>query len=193
MNDRLPIWWPPSDSIRRRGEALLHQQCWLWGCDIRRPEGNALLAYGFKRQRPPADARGSSAYLLACASDSVVVLWGFGLFYGDPTDGVFLGRYGFAPAPARLRDLARLPWSPAQIAPAAAPARPEAHGDLQTQLVAALRWIAGYESWVLATLGAAYRQHCLAEWPAGPFRIPAERMADEWQILATTLAMSTAS
>jgi hypothetical protein len=62
------------EPIRRRGAELLHLQCWLWGCDIRRAEGNLLLAYGFSRQRPPSGAAGSSAYLMALESGVCVVL-----------------------------------------------------------------------------------------------------------------------
>jgi hypothetical protein len=76
------------EPVRRHGAELLHLQCWLWGCDIRRAGGNLLLEYGFSRQRPPSGAVGSSAYLMALESGTHVVLWGFGAFYGNPAERV---------------------------------------------------------------------------------------------------------
>ena len=50
--------------VRRRGEAVLHQQCWCWGQDIRRVAGNLLLDNGFDKHRPLDGKEGSSAYRL---------------------------------------------------------------------------------------------------------------------------------
>ncbi|MCS6839908.1 MAG: hypothetical protein NZ701_03935 [Roseiflexus sp.] len=73
--------WPTLPAhLQQRGAELLHLQCWLWGCDIRRPEGNLLLEYGFSRQRPPAGATGSSAYLRTADPDTVIVLGGSARF-----------------------------------------------------------------------------------------------------------------
>ncbi len=118
-------WLPLPPRLKQRGAELMHFQCWLWGCDIRRPEGNLLLEYGFSRQRPPAGAAGSSAYLASRAPDTVIVLWGFGAFYGDPAQGgVYLKRYEFSPVFVTRLTPQRLPWLPDQIRPSALPDEP---------------------------------------------------------------------
>src|SRR5687768_12975270 len=40
-------------ALEKQGEALLEQQMWCWGCDVRRQEGNLLLAYGCERRASP--------------------------------------------------------------------------------------------------------------------------------------------
>jgi hypothetical protein len=56
--------------LMNRGRTLLHQQCWLWGQDIRRAEGNLLLEYGFERKRPPEGANACSQYSLQLMRNS---------------------------------------------------------------------------------------------------------------------------
>lgn len=181
----LHAWQPLPAHLQRRGAELLHLQCWLWGCDIRRPEGNLLLEYGFSRQRPPAGAAGSSAYLWTAESDTIIVLWGFGAFYGSPVNGgVYLRRYEFAPRYVPWIDPRRLPWLPDQMRAAVIPAEPDVQPQLRQQFTGLLEWIARYEMWVRDSCGLAYRQHCVAESAKHPFRIPVERLAEEWQQLA---------
>ena len=54
-----------SCALQRRGSALLNQQCWFWGQDVRRAEGNLLLELGFQRQRPPEEQQGCTQYTRA--------------------------------------------------------------------------------------------------------------------------------
>ena len=49
--------------VRRLGQSLLTQQCWCWGRDVTRPDGNLLLQYGFTRHRPPGQERGATTYI----------------------------------------------------------------------------------------------------------------------------------
>ena len=85
------------NKIRKIGTMLFDQQLWCWGQDIRRAEGNALLAYGFTKHRPPEGKHGSTAYEWRSSGRNRVVLWGFGFFYGDgDRGGLFLQRYKFA-------------------------------------------------------------------------------------------------
>lgn len=188
MTTRSWLTLPPR--LKQRGAELMHFQCWLWGCDIRRPEGNLLLEYGFSRQRPPAGAAGSSAYLASCAPDTVVVLWGFGAFYGDPTQGgVYLKRYEFSPVFVTRLTPQRLPWLPDQIRPSALPDEPGIRQQMHRQFVALLEWIAHYEMWVRETCGLDYRRQCTAESTKPAFRIPVERLVEEWQQLAQRSAL----
>ena len=78
---------PISGRRRRTGQKLLHRQCWNWGRDIVRPEGNLLLDAGFRRRRPPEGETGSSCYTLALPNGGCLMLWGFGLLYGMPRKG----------------------------------------------------------------------------------------------------------
>lgn len=61
-----------------RGAELMHQQCWCWGQDVRRPEGNLLLENGFERTRAPEDVSGSFRYWLE-RNGTRLALWGFGV------------------------------------------------------------------------------------------------------------------
>ena len=78
---------------------LLSQEVWCWGRDILRPKGNYLLEVGFQRFEPPVSRKEcSSVYSLKLPSERVVVLRGFGVFYGDrQLGGIFLPRYEFRP------------------------------------------------------------------------------------------------
>jgi hypothetical protein len=185
MSTSSGCWLPIDEAARQRADGLFHQQCWLWGCDIRRPEGNALLTYGFWRQRPPEGAPGSSAYLLQRDPSTVVVLWKFGIFYGSPVEGgVFLGRYGFEPTGVPRLDTTVPPWSPEQLVVGEPPHTDAEPVRAQLQFVGLLRWIAEYEAWIVEEFGLPYRQQCVAAWTFGPFRIAAERLVDEWNQLA---------
>ena len=69
------------------GRALLYQQLWCWGQDICHPGGNVLRRYGFLAQRPAHPDRGGTAYVLDACPERTLVLWGFGVFYGDDAGG----------------------------------------------------------------------------------------------------------
>lgn len=73
--------WRFPERLVSQGTKLLTQQCWYWGCDVRRAEGNLLLERGFTRTRPPAGAEGSTAYALEPALGAQLTLWSFGFFY----------------------------------------------------------------------------------------------------------------
>ncbi len=144
---------PLPSPLRRRGAALLHQQCWLWGQDIKCAEGNLLLQYGFDRLRPPADVVGSTQYTLLLPCGNRVRLWGFGLSFGT-ADGLYLNRFDFTPRAARASDLWQGPQEMAGLPRSA---------DL-SRLSAMLEWISRYEAWIAASQGASYRRTTLAGW-----------------------------
>lgn len=182
-------WRPLPARVQQRGAELLHLQCWLWGCDIRRPEGNLLLEYGFSRQRPPAGAAGSSAYLWTTEPDTIIVLWGFGVFCGSPIDGgVYLRRYEFAPRYIPRIETRRLPWLPNQVRSAVIPPEPAIQRRMRQQFTSLLEWIARYETWVRDSCGLEYRQQCIADSTKNSFCIPVERLVEEWQQLTQQCA-----
>jgi len=147
MMRRLPV------ALQRQGGRLLHQQCWLWGQDIRRKEGNVLIDRGFRRVRPPEGVEGSSQYTLPLCEEKHVRLWGFGIYYGAE-QGVYLNRFAFRPLEVSL---AGDVWTPKAFA-----ALPVSR-DFKT-IAGVVRWIVAYEAGVQEELGVAYRMRCLAGW-----------------------------
>lgn len=134
----------PYDVIKT-GSSLLHQQCWVWGQDIKCPTGNLLLDYGFQCQRPPENLKASSQYTIMVDDALYVRLWGFGLYYGGE-QGIFLNRYSFVPRCAFLcacwqgKEMQGLPRE----------------RDLRL-MPGLLRWIAVYEEWIKNRTSAKYQ------------------------------------
>jgi hypothetical protein len=168
---------------RRFAAALLDQQMWCWGCDIRRPEGNVLLQFGFSPWRPPAGTLGSTAYQLHSPPSRQLVLWGFGLFYGDGAEGgLYLKRFTFSPLWCPNPDLRAALWRPEDLPEFRRPSPSAEQGSLRRLLAGVLHWTAAYETWVLATLGPDYRRQCLARWEKAVAE--AETVPGHWLRLA---------
>ena len=176
---------PVSGPRRRLGQALLHQQCWNWGRDIVRPEGNLLLEAGFLKRRPPEGEVGSSCYTLALPNGDSLMLWGFGLLYGTPhKGGVYLNRYEFLPVWLPSETIQRPIWSPVMIPPGQAPPSLRIPVDLT---VAAIRRVADYEKWVLAHCGLEYRRAVLRQWQQPSGQLPPETLPESWRKLADAI------
>ena len=164
-----PAW--PAD-YQHLYRLLLHQQCWLWGQDIKRPEGNLLLEYGFRRIRPPASIQGSTRYQIRLSARATLSLWGFGLYYARcGRGGVYLNRYDATPRYGHAAGFLPHVWTPADL--------PVTGHDPHIPYLArkAFHWIATYERWILRHYGIAYRRACLRPWhePALlPHSLPAE-------------------
>lgn len=170
--------------IRQQGAALMHQQCWLWGQDVKRPRANVLLDYGFTRHRAPEEERnrGCTGYELLLPGERAIVLWGFGLFLGDrDLGGMYVKRYGFSPKLLKESRLQLPIWQSGQLPKILTARTPNEWRQLMTLLVAALRWVSEYEAWVIESRGPAYRRHCLREWNAAV--IPADQVVTRWQAL----------
>lgn len=92
---------------RRLARELLDQQLWCWGCDIRRPEGNLLLEYGFRAHQPSAEGHSSTCYELSRDVVRTVLLWAFGASYLDAAEA------GLAEWPRTVVSASDLPavWS----------------------------------------------------------------------------------
>ena len=157
-----------------KGQELLHRQCWNWGRDIERRDGNLLLEAGFLRTRPPEGVAGSSCYTLALPGSDSLMLWGFGLLYGTPRKGcVFLNRYQFRPRWLPLETLREPIWKPSMIPTAHMPPSPRVPVDLT---VAAIRRIADYEEWALARCGLEYRRAVMPEEDRHSERLPPQTL-----------------
>lgn len=169
--------------VRRRGESLMHQQCWCWGQDIRRHEGNLLLAHGFSRVRPVEARQGSSRYTLTLAPGRRLTVWGWGLLVADLGLGaVLIGRYAFGPRYSDDWRIGRDAHVPADLSSLAVPWAADHWRRAGALLGLAFRWTADYERWVAATAGAAYRDAVLTAWGHGRDR--AETLPSAWHRLA---------
>ena len=179
---------PPSalgPDIERIGALLLHQQCWCWRWDIRDLDGNLLLDHGFARHRT-AEVR-DSTYTLTLATGQTVVLWGWGVYFGAPASGgVLVQRCGFDPYLTASAQVPSTATRPADLRPLRSPALPAEWGPVADLLPSMLRWIAGYERWVLTVRGAEYRRLTLRACPRMIVRrpIPATCVVDTWNDLA---------
>jgi hypothetical protein len=168
----------------RRGAALFHQQMWCWGCDIRCPEGNLLLVYGFERVRPPEGVHGSSAYFLHTPPGREIGLWGFGLFFIEQGQGsLFLQRYGFTPRWSPQTTRPTKVWKLEQLPPMTLPQTEEEALCARRLLTDLLLEISRYERWIRETQGEAYRERCIRCWPH--VVCSAHDMAAIWEQFAT--------
>ncbi|MBM3785388.1 MAG: hypothetical protein FJW30_13560 [Acidobacteria bacterium] len=174
-SEPLPAFW-------LRGAQLMHQQCWCWGQDVRRSDGNLLLEYGFERSRPAAEVPGSSRYLLG-RDEARIVLWGFGAGYvAEGLGGIYVNRYCFVPR--WMGEFAPIEsvWCAEELASLR---RPFTRCEIRRSrrlLQSLMRWIAGYEEWVERKCGNEYRGRTLKGW--NRTSIPANQMATEWRLLA---------
>ncbi len=183
MKATIPI---PTD-IQRAAIPLLDQQMWCWGCDVRRAQGNLLLAYGAEK-RPAPDARFHSAYTFQTDQDAVLNLWGWGIWFAHPQWGsLFVDRSRFRvryspevilrPNAWRARDLPPMTGGHSEI---------EA-GYADNLLAATLNWIGHYERWLSSQVEPDYREHILENWPKRKRYkggIPAAAMPVSWFELA---------
>jgi len=141
--------------VRDSWKSLFSKQLYGIGKDILYGN-NLLLRYGFTRQRPPAPDLGSSQYSLADRDDRII-LWGFGMVFATGNDGLFLWRHEFEP---KLLDASLLPsniWAPEQLPECAVPETPDETLLTLRLLVKSVRWLEGYEKWIVSTCGQSYR------------------------------------
>ncbi|MCY3704183.1 MAG: hypothetical protein OXH08_01575 [Gammaproteobacteria bacterium] len=175
---------PISELCRSKGQELLHRQCWNWGRDIVRPEGNLLLEAGFLRRRPPGGEAGSSCYTLALSDGDSLMLWGFGLLYGTHRGGIYLNRYEFRPVWLPSETIRGPIWKPDMIPAGQAPPSLRVPVDLT---VSAIRRIADYEEWVLARCGLEYRRAVLRQWREPSEHLPPQALPRAWRSLAAEI------
>ena len=176
---------PISGPRRRRGQKLLHWQCWIWGRDIVRPEGNLLLEAGYLRRRPPEGEAGTSWYTRSLPDGDSLVLWGFGVLYGTPREGgVYLNRYQFRPVWLPSETVREPIWKADMIPTGQTPPSPRMPVDLT---VAAIRRIADYEEWALARCGVEYRRAVLRKWNRPSERPSPQTLPQAWRTLADAI------
>lgn len=180
-----PFRLPPE--ILKPANRLLEQQFWLWGCDIRRQEGNILSELGFGKIKAPSETGlSTSQYRCPLNTTCSLALWGFGVCLSNSDLGsTYVPRTGLHPRwCASVVDTASA-WTPAWFDTMP---QPSANGGLVScyRLVAQIiDWIAWYERRVIEIAGPAYRQRSIESWnrPVGE----ATPLAHQWQKLGVTL------
>jgi hypothetical protein len=178
---------PSPRTLKRQLSRLMGQQFWLFGYDIRQPEGNILLDLGFEKCRPPEGSRfTTSRYVLREADGGAVALWGFRMYVsaGDP-GGLYISRNGVNPLIHTCGDVLGEDWDPARCALLHAP---NSLGELElarTLLLRAIEWICWYEEEIVRRLGPDHRQEAVAAWKHAC--CPAHRLNQEWTSVATQL------
>ena len=167
---------------------LLNQQLWCWGQDIE-ASGNLLVCHGFRRIEKPPGASAASIYRLELSPTSRVILRGFGIFFGhDPSGGVFLPRFEFAPLFSPEADLSRPAWKSQDLPPLTSPSGYEL-ACCQSLLLTLTDWIRRYEIWIAEHVGIDYRNRTLAPWKANHDSVvPAEEMAVAWRVLGLAIS-----
>lgn len=162
---------------RKALESLFQQQMWLWGQDIRAPQGNLLKAYGFdyrsgKDAELASGSRGhhSSCYCYGCEKQNThfeMRLWSFGLALVTQDIRVFTERHRLrwqvltTDMPRELSQLKALP-STHSLRDALSEHQQQSFQDVLRQWCLLL---ARYEAWVLQTQGLAWRAQALASRP----------------------------
>jgi len=180
-----------AENFRRHATDLFNQQCWCWGRDVLRPEGNWLIELGFEQLKPPPEQTDCSisVYQLSLPGGRCIVLRGFGAFFGDrELGGIFVTRGKFSPKYMSQPTLDCPPWSETDL-PTPQPIT-QANRQFRRQLTLGLfDWIYHYETEVILRLGLSYREMTLFSW-SGRKRtaFPAPQFADTWRELSQSIA-----
>jgi hypothetical protein len=179
---RVRCGWCHPEPVRKFAEQLMSQQLWCWGRDIKSPQGNLLMQYGFERHREPGKgSSGSTCYRLD-DGPLHLALWGFGLFYGERSSGgLFVGRYDFRPRWANLESLSSAVHYPDDLPPFGRPSGVRQWKAAHRLCRNMLDWIINYEHWVQQEAGLPFRQRCIKSW-LHPF-VSAEKIPAAWSLL----------
>jgi hypothetical protein len=164
-----------SASVLKAGHQLLDHQCWVMGRDVLSPGGNLLCEFGFSQVRCPNG--GMTQYELnhALGGGKHVYLWGFGTFFGNEEEGIFLGRSDFKPR----RTLGKV-----ELHRREDPDFTDETSRLELFL-RGLAWFADYERWVSQHMPDYYREQCLATFPRRV--LPGSELAERWTMLANRI------
>ncbi len=164
--------------MRSTISALLDQQFWLLGCDVRYFGGNLLLEMGFERLRPPADWKAATQYSLPLPAQGCLRLWGFGLWHSPKgSAGVLVRRSEFAP---RLCTLTQPIWKLEDLPSLRMPVTVEEVHQVWSGLIFMWDWFASYERWVVQRCGVDYRREAWLQWNKKRIGEP-DRLADCWR------------
>jgi len=176
--------------LKLRAAALLDQQMWCWGCDVRRAAGNLLLAYGAQK-RPALEQRLHSAYSFHLGAGAALTLWGWGIWAARQGCGsVFVSRAGFHVRCTAQAELLPQAWRECDLPPTRTAVSADELSAVGVLLFDTCRWIAQYESWLATHIEPAYRERTIAAWPERKRHrggVPAVEMAASWIALSEML------
>lgn len=179
------VWMTFPGDFKKRGAALLHQQCWCFGFDVRRKvhgtRANLLLELGFDRVPPPEGKLGATTYQWHGDEGTTVTLWGFGMCFGDEHGGIFVSRFAFWP---RIGPVAAPPqaYSPAHLNDFRASRRLDECNSALGYFAKALLWLADYERQVALVAGQTHREQALTAWRHGVSK--ANETPNHWETLS---------
>ena len=160
---------------------------WCWGCDVRHDDGNLLITYGAEKRSSP-NPRFHSAYTFKVGQQSILNLWGWGIWIAHPSQGsLFISRSRFRVTYSATPTLKPQAWQVHDLPPMRG-IRSESQSEAAYVLLAtALHWISSYERWLWEQVKPTYREQAIASWPQRrryKGGVPAEEMADRWFELA---------
>lgn len=175
---------PPA--IRALGDATLEKQLWCLGQDIRRPEGNLMMEYGFERNRPGTNVMGSSAYSLNDGTTQVVV-WGWGIAIAEAGKGaLWIRRNNFDPQWSPIEEIPSTVFRPEDLPRSMVPSTPEEEGHALHLFQTLCSTLAKYETWIDLNQQSSYRADILARHPSRRQEDTTEThdMAGQWLTLS---------
>lgn len=163
--------------------ALMNDQCWCWGQDVLYSGGNLLVRYGLERVAGGGPGGRSAGYTRAINDRGGIWLRGAGVFYSRGSGaGIFLGRYDVRPRVIACDVPPLEKWSEQGLGAFPLAVASEQGVEAACLLVPeACAWIAGYERWIVETVGVAHREQCLDRWPKR--QTPAGEFALRWHSL----------
>lgn len=157
----------------------LAQQMVFWGHDVRHPDGNSLVRFGMERSHSPG-LTGTSYYSMPWENGMIELYWAVA---------------SWTPAPGGkgclfCRDLGRIAlWNgPLPPIPGRENGVAGSVDERWSAFLSFLRWLLGYEQWILKTHDSAWRNGCwraLKRLPKGkPWQPP--HLAMKWWKLAAS-------
>ncbi|MCU0498486.1 MAG: hypothetical protein MUF87_14140 [Anaerolineae bacterium] len=151
-----------SHSLFNMARAIFDQQMWCWGCDVRRAEGNLLLAYGCIKHSAPIP-KTPSAYQLWLDTDTTLTLWGWGIWIAQNGIGsLLIQRSGFRMTGITTPILSPSAWSEETLPLSAPSLNAEAQHHMILRVFQA---IADYEQWLTTQVEPHYRLMTINAWP----------------------------
>ena len=187
-------WLSYPSEYKKQLKPLLHQQMWLFGQDILHPKGNLLYRYEFKHRR--AEKRGSSMYTREDSTQQIV-LWGWGIWFGQPENGaIFVNRFQAKPQYTPVATLSQVIYQEDDLPERIYRARSESDVKIiQGLWVSLLTWLAEYEAWILEIAGKKWRQTSVKAFKHAVTKPNfTDTLPSQWQTLAQqskTLPIST--
>jgi hypothetical protein len=158
-----------SDATRTAGRQLLDHECWAMGKDVLSTEGNLLCEFGFRQVRCPNGGMTQYELKHALGENAHVYLWGFGVFFGEEKEGIFLGRKNFKP----YRTVGKI-----ELHSKEEPDFSDETFSLELFLQG-IAWFAEYEQWIAQRMPGGYRESCLATFPRRS--LPGGKFTQRWR------------